>query len=132
VLPAQIRTGDLPCPAPRILGRPRVPRRQNRQERTAAPHVLFGNRIQKVSQMTKTSLLFSVALILASSSQAFAGSGQNGPIGPGSRYGLEPSGDDATTGISGYNSHAAMAEVPPGTGYEISRPRYMHRRHHSR
>jgi hypothetical protein len=78
--------------------------------------------------MTKTSLLLSVALILASSSQAFAGSGQNGPIGPGSRYGLEPSPDDTTTSISGYNSHASMAEVRPGNG-DMVHPRHM-RRHH--
>jgi hypothetical protein len=39
--------------------------------------------------MTKTKLFFA-AVLLGGAPQVQAGSGQNGPIGPGSRYGLEP------------------------------------------
>jgi hypothetical protein len=40
--------------------------------------------------MTKTKLFFTAILLLGGATQVLAGSGQNGPIGPGSRYGLEP------------------------------------------
>jgi hypothetical protein len=40
--------------------------------------------------MTKTKLFFAAMRLLGGATQVLAGSGQNGPIGPGSRYGLEP------------------------------------------
>lgn len=41
--------------------------------------------------MTKTLLLASALLLAASTTQSFARGGQFGPIGPGSREGLQPS-----------------------------------------
>jgi hypothetical protein len=58
--------------------------------------------------MTKTNLFLACALILAGSTQVFAGSGQNGPIGPGSRYGLQPGPDVAATG-SGFKATQKFA-----------------------
>jgi hypothetical protein len=40
--------------------------------------------------MTKTKLFFAAMLLSGGATQVLAGSGQNGSIGPGSRYGLEP------------------------------------------
>jgi hypothetical protein len=40
--------------------------------------------------MTKTKLFFAAVVLFRGATQVLAGSGQNGPIGPGSRYGLEP------------------------------------------
>jgi hypothetical protein len=79
--------------------------------------------------MTRTKLFLTAILLLSGATQVLAGGGQNGPIGPGSRYGLEPSPDDATTAFSGYNSHASMTEVRPGNA--MLHPRDRHRRHQS-
>jgi hypothetical protein len=44
--------------------------------------------------MTKTKMFVAGILLFAGATQVLAGSGQNGPIGPGSRYGLEPGSTD--------------------------------------
>jgi hypothetical protein len=77
--------------------------------------------------MEKSRLLLAFALIAASSTQVFAGSSQNGPIGPGSRYGLQPSPD-----VPGYNSRASIAELDQGNGDVTAGPRLKHRRHIAR
>jgi hypothetical protein len=49
--------------------------------------------------MTKTKMFFAATLLLGGATQDLAGSGQNGPIGPGSRYGLEPGPSDGVVSM---------------------------------
>ena len=85
----------------------------------------LGMPLQQVAQMTTIKLLIISTFILMSSAQAFAGSGQNGPIGPGSRYGLQPGPDAGAAGSN--NSQASMQKIRHGNGYVMGHPRYRRR-----
>jgi hypothetical protein len=75
--------------------------------------------------MSKTKIGLAAILLLAGATQVLAGSGQNGPIGPGSRYGLEPgptAWDNASTPKGNQPSMAKVhvkkekLKVTPGRG----------------
>ena len=60
--------------------------------------------------MTRTRLLLGALVVLVTATQAYAGSGQNGPIGPGSRYGLQPDPDALPPAVQAPAKNTAMVK----------------------